>query len=225
MNNTGSASAPGSSLVPDTIGGFTFAHLAIIAIFALIVIAAIVWGARQKHARRAATRQIVDDNARHVATKTDAAPTRQTAKPVAAARPVPTAGPTAVPSGPPSGTEATAFREPIGDEPIAAAAPMEASRAAEAAPVAPASSGEGAAPADASVSTLKGLGPKLAGRLAELGITTVGQIAALSADDAARLDAQLGAFAGRMSRDRWIEQARFLATGDRAGFEAVFGRL
>ena len=72
---------------------------------------------------------------------------------------------------------------------------------------------------------LKGLGPKVAARLAELGITSVGQIAALSDDEAERLDAQLGAFSGRLARDRWIEQARFLAAGDRAGFEAVFGRL
>ncbi|PAV66703.1 hypothetical protein WR25_19059 [Diploscapter pachys] len=28
-----------------------------------------------------------------------------------------------------------------------------------------------------------------------------------------------------MERDRWIEQARFLAAGDTAGFERVFGRL
>ena len=75
------------------------------------------------------------------------------------------------------------------------------------------------------MSTLKGLGPKLAARLGELGISTVGQVAALSPEQAAALDAQLGPFAGRMERDRWIEQARFLAAGDTAGFERVFGRL
>ena len=80
-------------------------------------------------------------------------------------------------------------------------------------------------PATGPVTQLKGLGPKVATRLAELGITTVGQFAALSDDQAADLDAQLGTFRGRLERDRWIEQARFLAAGDRAGFEAVFGRL
>ena len=75
------------------------------------------------------------------------------------------------------------------------------------------------------LSQLKGLGPKVAGRLAELGVTTIGEMAALSDAQAESIDAQLGAFTGRMGRDRWIEQARFLAAGDRAGFEAVFGKL
>ena len=65
----------------------------------------------------------------------------------------------------------------------------------------------------------------LAERLTELGITTVGQLAALDAAEAEALDARLGPFTGRMKRDRWIEQARFLAAGDRAGFEAAFGKL
>ena len=82
-----------------------------------------------------------------------------------------------------------------------------------------------AAPADGPVTQLKGLGPKVAQRLADHGITTVGQLAALTDDQAAALDAQMGPFAGRMGRDRWQEQARFLAMGDVQGFEAVFGRL
>jgi len=28
-----------------------------------------------------------------------------------------------------------------------------------------------------------------------------------------------------MGRDRWIEQSRLLAAGDKPGFEAVFGKL
>jgi predicted flap endonuclease-1-like 5' DNA nuclease len=35
----------------------------------------------------------------------------------------------------------------------------------------------------------------------------------------------MGAFQGRIARDRWIEQARYLAADDVAGFEAVFGKL
>ena len=112
---------------------------------------------------------------------------------------------------------------PLADEPVAAAAPMAASprTVAEPDPARPVE----ASPADGPVTQLKGLGPKVAARLAELGITTVGQIAALDADQAQALDARLGPFSGRLHRDRWIEQARFLAAGDRAGFEAVFGRL
>lgn len=72
---------------------------------------------------------------------------------------------------------------------------------------------------------IKGLGPKLAAALAERGITRVDQIAALSPDAAADLDAGLGAFQGRMARDRWIEQAKLLSAGDRAGYEAAFGKL
>ena len=113
---------------------------------------------------------------------------------------------------------------PLADEPIAATTALDAAPAVEAAS-APAPAPSSGSPADAPVSTLKGLGPKLTARLAELGVTTVGHVAALSDDDAMRLDAQLGPFAGRITRDRWIEQARFLAAGDRAGFEAVFGRL
>lgn len=77
----------------------------------------------------------------------------------------------------------------------------------------------------ASLTRIKGLGPKVQARLTELGITRVDQLAALTDDEADALDAQLGAFRGRIARDRWVEQARFLAAGDVRGFEAVFGRL
>lgn len=89
----------------------------------------------------------------------------------------------------------------------------------------PAPAEAGPPPAEGPVTQLKGLGAKLAAKLAEHGITTVGELAALTDDEAAALDARLGPFTGRMARDRWQEQARFLAAGDRAGFEAVFGRL
>ena len=72
---------------------------------------------------------------------------------------------------------------------------------------------------------IKGLGPKLAGLLRGLGIARLDQIAAWSEADVARIDAQLGAFQGRIARDNWIEQARYLAAGDVAGFEARFGKV
>lgn len=72
---------------------------------------------------------------------------------------------------------------------------------------------------------IKGLGPKVAARLSELGIAQFDQLAALNPEQQAALDAQLGAFAGRMARDRWIEQARLLASDDITAFEAEFGKL
>jgi predicted flap endonuclease-1-like 5' DNA nuclease len=70
---------------------------------------------------------------------------------------------------------------------------------------------------------IKGLGPKLAALLGELGVTSFAQIAAWDDDAIARIDAQLGRFAGRITRDQWVAQARLLAAGDEAGFAAQFG--
>lgn len=72
---------------------------------------------------------------------------------------------------------------------------------------------------------IKGLGPKLATLLNSLGVTRYAQIAGWTDADIDRIDAQLGAFAGRIRRDNWVEQAKFLATGDKAGFEDRFGKL
>ena len=72
---------------------------------------------------------------------------------------------------------------------------------------------------------MKGVGPKLATLLAQQGYTRFDQIAALSPDDLARLDQHLGAFRGRLARDRVVEQAAYLARGDVDGYEAQFGKL
>ena len=72
---------------------------------------------------------------------------------------------------------------------------------------------------------IKGLGPKLQALLPTLGVTSLAQIAAWSEADIDRIDAQLGTFAGRIRRDNWVDQAKFLAAGDQAGFEAKFGKL
>ena len=72
---------------------------------------------------------------------------------------------------------------------------------------------------------LKGVGPKLAALLTQLGITRFDQIATWNEADVTLIDSQLGNFKGRIVRDNWIEQARFLASGDVAGFEAKFGKL
>jgi predicted flap endonuclease-1-like 5' DNA nuclease len=87
-----------------------------------------------------------------------------------------------------------------------------------------------AAPADAAVegddlTRIKGLGPKIAAALRALGVSRYAQIAAWTDEDVTKIDAQLGAFAGRATRDNWIEQARLLAGGDTGAYEAKFGKL
>lgn len=72
---------------------------------------------------------------------------------------------------------------------------------------------------------MKGVGPKVAALLNGLGVTRFDQIAAWNGADIARIDAELGAFKGRIARDQWVEQARLLAAGDTAGYEAKFGKL
>ena len=72
---------------------------------------------------------------------------------------------------------------------------------------------------------IKGLGPKLSRLLAELGVTRFEQIAAWTDADIAAIDAKLGAFAGRPTRDAWVEQASLLVNGDAAAYEAKFGKL
>ena len=72
---------------------------------------------------------------------------------------------------------------------------------------------------------IKGLGPKIATLLRGLGVTRFDQIAAWSEADVARIDSQLGTFQGRIARDNWIEQARYLSAGDVSGFEARFGKV
>lgn len=72
---------------------------------------------------------------------------------------------------------------------------------------------------------LKGVGPKLAAMLNARGIVRFEQIAKLSPGQVEALDNELGAFRGRLLRDQVVEQADYLARGDRDGFEARFGRL
>lgn len=72
---------------------------------------------------------------------------------------------------------------------------------------------------------LKGLGPKAQGVLNGMGVTHFAQLAALSPAQVAKVDAAMGTFAGRINRDQWVEQAKFLASGDIPGFEAKFGKL
>lgn len=223
MTNT-QTSASGLGSLPEGTATITTMHLAIIAVLAVLVIIGILWGIRQKRGRV----QAHDDLVEHA--KEAGVPPETPAPPAEPPAPEPAAqsqsqvqftAPPVAPAPPPIADEPVlATPDRIANEPIAAS--FDATPATEIAAPAPAPV---ATYADQPVTQLKGLGPKVAGRLAELGVTTIGQMAALSDDQAESIDAQLGAFTGRMGRDRWIEQARFLAAGDRAGFEAVFGKL
>lgn len=72
---------------------------------------------------------------------------------------------------------------------------------------------------------LKGVGPKFADALQAAGFRRFEQIAGLSPTEVERLDDQLGAFRGRLLRDRIVEQAAYLARNDVDGFEQRFGKL
>lgn len=91
------------------------------------------------------------------------------------------------------------------------------------APVHRSLAGEGA-PADDFV-RLKGVGPKFADALNAIGFTRFEQLARLTPAEIERIDPQLGAFRGRIVRDRVVEQADYLARGDIDGFEERFGKL
>ena len=92
--------------------------------------------------------------------------------------------------------------------------------AADLVPVEPLPPGEGD-----DLKRIKGLGPKVEAILHGLSVTTFAQIAAWDEAEVDRIDAKLGAFAGRIRRDDWQAQARLLAAGDTAAYEAKFGKL
>ena len=72
---------------------------------------------------------------------------------------------------------------------------------------------------------LKGVGPKFAQMLQARGFFRFDQLASLTTEEISRLDPQMGAFRGRIERDRIVEQAHYLARGDQEGFESKFGKL
>lgn len=235
-------SATSPTYRPTTdLGWLTTTTLVMIVVFAVITLAAILYGMRLRAQRRAA-RRIEEDRLEAEGGET-AISDRETAQiavtpsppaPVEppAPAPAPAPAPPIAPAPPPLGDWAapgTPAADPppeapdVADEPIAATAPFEASPAAEAEPepaAAPRTDG-----GQRTLTTLKGLGPKVAARLGELGVATVGDLAALDEAQAQGIDARLGPFTGRMARDRWLEQARLLTAGDEKGFEAQFGRL
>jgi predicted flap endonuclease-1-like 5' DNA nuclease len=110
----------------------------------------------------------------------------------------------------------------------AAAKPAEAPPAAQAAAsVSAASSPFLAAPQGEpdDLGRIKGIGPKLSARLAELGVFHYAQIADWTPAQLAAVDAELGNFSGRPERDQWQAQARLLASGDLKAYERAHGKL
>ncbi len=117
-------------------------------------------------------------------------------------------------------------RAPKAPEPVATAEPEPAKEAAPAPAPAPAPIPAPAKSKTADTLTLiKGIGPKIADLLQREGITQFSQIAGWTEADLAAIDAKLGNFAGRPTRDQWIEQAKLLSSGDDKAFEAKFGAL
>ncbi|MEL7445223.1 MAG: hypothetical protein AAGK02_05340 [Pseudomonadota bacterium] len=69
---------------------------------------------------------------------------------------------------------------------------------------------------------IKGIGPKLNDLCHSLGVLRFDQIAAWSDADVAEVDQYLK-IKGRITRDRWVEQAKLLAAGDEDAYKAEFG--
>jgi predicted flap endonuclease-1-like 5' DNA nuclease len=141
------------------------------------------------------------------------------AKTVAEPEPAPEpAPPPAPPPPPPPSPAPPPAPEPAPEpEPEPAPAPPPAPPPAAAAPEAKPATKD-------NLTQIKGLGPKLAVILNDLGVTSFAQIAAWDNAEIARIDAQLGRFEGRITRDNWVEQAKLLAAGDEEGFASQFGQ-
>lgn len=235
-------------------GPLTTTALIVIAIFAVLVIAGIIYGVRQKRVRVAAQAEEKQRAAEiaaldaapappETAPAAPAAPLAPPAEPIAVAptpeaRPVPV--PAAEPTSPPPTKPKAAAAKRAPAEPAAKPDPKITARPAadpdlpeqavpEAEPVAaPAPEPEPApapVPAGYALTDVKGLGPKAVPLLAGLGVTDLAGLAALTPDRATAIDGQLGALSGRLTRDRWVEQAKLLAAGDVAAFEATYGKL
>ncbi len=72
---------------------------------------------------------------------------------------------------------------------------------------------------------IKGVGPKLNTLLNNLGVTRYDQIADWKEAEIEEVDKYLESFSGRITRDSWIDQAKYLAKDDIAGFEKKYGKL
>ena len=103
-------------------------------------------------------------------------------------------------------------------------APVEKAAAPVAAPPATPPAKPAADGAD-DLTRIKGIGPKLAATLQNLGITSLDQIANWDDAEIDRVDSKLGRFQGRIRRDDWVTQADLLSGGDKSAYESKFGRV
>ncbi len=205
----------------DVMGTITTIHLVLIALFAVAAVLVIIWGAKRRRAKREAMAemeaegrlQAVDTDVPAALAETVVEPARPAPKPVERvaepAAPSPIVAPVSEPI--PQPVPVAPPPPPIVETPVEIIAPPTA------APKPSTDAGD--------LTRLKGLGPKVAARLAELNVTRIADLAVLDDAQAADLDEHLGNFRGRMGRDKWIEQARLLDAGDIAGYEAQFGKL
>ena len=65
---------------------------------------------------------------------------------------------------------------------------------------------------------IKGIGPKLEKLCNRLGFWHFDQVAAWTSDEVAWVDANLEGFKGRVTRDKWVDQAKILAAGGETEF-------
>jgi len=80
-------------------------------------------------------------------------------------------------------------------------------------------------PATPDIRRLKGVGDKFAAALDTLGLGSIVRLARLTPDEATDADTRLGAFNGRVARDRLVEQAALIDEGRMTEYEARFGKL
>ncbi|MEM8577667.1 MAG: hypothetical protein AAGF60_07425 [Pseudomonadota bacterium] len=71
---------------------------------------------------------------------------------------------------------------------------------------------------------IKGVGPKLEALLHSLGFYHFDQIASWKAEEVAWVDQNLQGFKGRVSRDKWVAQAKTLAEGGETEFSKKVGK-
>lgn len=177
--------------------------IALVVLLVAVLVVWLVWGRGPKERQRAVTPDVLSEGA---------APAERT---------------TALIDAPSAAASVSAIVPPpvsVGlagvGEIVSEAAEQQVAAVAPTAPAAPAT-----ADAGDDLTRIKGVGPKLRVRLAELGVTRFDQIASWTDADIAKIDASLGTFAGRATRDNWVEQAKLLASGDKAAYEAKFGKL
>ncbi|MDH3263524.1 MAG: endonuclease [Paracoccaceae bacterium] len=129
-------------------------------------------------------------------------------------------------------TTAPAAQKPAATAPAAQKPAATAPAAEKAAAKAPAASG-GTKPQSLSapreggaddLKQIKGVGPKLEKLLNGMGFYHFDQIAGWTEAEVAWVDDNLEGFKGRVSRDRWIEQAKTLAAGGETEFSARVGK-